>query len=332
MHHPQTIVVKVGTSSLTQGTDSLSKKAMLGIARQLAVLHEKNYQVVLVTSGAVFAGREVLHTTKFDRSIPRKQMLSSVGQVKLMQIWTELFGIFGITIGQLLLTRGDFANRQRYLNVRNTLQALLQHGIVPIINENDSVAIQELRLGDNDNLSALVANLIAADLLILLTDQEGLYTADPSMDPQASLIKDVKKIDQSVFDLAGKTRKGMGFGSGGMYTKIEAASLASNSGTPTVIASSKIPTVILDLAEGKPIGTRFHPETSRKESRKRWLLSEKPQGKIVVDGRCGAETSGRGGEFVSCWNSKHHLFFPFRKGCCGPSLFKCGKSDLCGNQ
>lgn len=283
MKHPQQIVIKVGTSTLTRGSDSLSKKDMLEITRQLARLHKEGKKIVLVTSGSIFAGREVLHQSKIEKSLPGKQMLSSVGQVRLMQIWTELFGIFGITIGQLLLTRGDFANREGYLNVRNTLESLLFHNIIPIINENDTVATREIELGDNDNLSALVANLIAADLLVLLTDQEGLYTSDPTTDSNATLITDVKKVDEKIFKLAGKTKKSLGFGAGGMFTKVEAAQLAAKSGTPTVIASSNTPSVIVEIVGGKKIGTLFHAETTHIESRKRWLLSEAPQGKLKID-------------------------------------------------
>ncbi|NGX42765.1 MAG: Glutamate 5-kinase [Chlamydiae bacterium] len=287
MKEAQQIVIKVGTSTLTQGTSNLSQRHILEIARQIALLHESGKQIILVTSGSVTAGLEVLRKSKLEKSLPRKQMLSAVGQVRLMQIWTEMFGIFGIPVGQLLLTRGDFSQRQGYLNVRNTLLSLFEHGVVPIINENDSVAIREIQLGDNDNLSALAANLIAADLLILLTDQEGLFTADPQIDPNAKLIPIVEHIDESIVELAGKTTKTHGMGTGGMLTKVEAARLASHSGTPTVIASSAVPRIILDLVKGKKIGTLFLAETTPKESRKRWLLSEKPQGEITID--AGAE-------------------------------------------
>lgn len=279
----QKIVIKVGTSTLTDNAAHLSQRNMLEIARQIAKVHDQGKQVILVTSGSVAAGREVLKQDKMERSLPGKQMLSAIGQVKLMQMWSEIFGLFGLTVGQILLTRADFANRHGYLNVRNTLLALLQHRVLPIINENDSVATRELFFGDNDNLSALVANLIAADLLLLLTDQEGLYTADPNADPTAELIPEVKTIDTSIFELAGKTKKAFGLGAGGMFTKVEAAQLATQSGTPTVIASSFRPTVIMDIVEGKKIGTLFRAQTTPRESRKRWLLSEHTQGKISID-------------------------------------------------
>lgn len=277
------IVIKVGTSTLTQGGKCLSQRHMLEIVRQIALIHSQGHQVVLVSSGSIAAGREVLNPTKLDRSLPEKQMLSSVGQVHLMHRWKELFGIFELPVGQLLLTRGDFSQRQGYLNARNTIESLLDHRVVPIVNENDSVATREIQFGDNDNIAALVANLIAADQLILLTDQEGLFTADPNHDPNAELIEEVQTIDERILQLAGNTTKSKGMGVGGMSTKVEAAKLAIRSGTPTIIASSNRPHVIVDLVEGKKIGTLFHAETSPKESRKRWLLSEKPQGILHVD-------------------------------------------------
>lgn len=277
------IVIKVGTSTLTQSGKSLSQRHMLEIVRQIALVHHTGLQVVLVSSGSIAAGREVLSPPKLDRSLPEKQMLSSVGQVHLMHLWKELFGIFEIPVGQLLLTRGDFSQRQGYLNARNTIESLLNHRVIPIINENDSVATREIQFGDNDNIAALVSNLIAADQLILLTDQEGLFTADPNHNPNAQLIEEVHTIDEQILQLAGNTTKSKGMGAGGMSTKVEAAKLATRSGTPTIIASSNRPHVISDIIDGKKIGTFFHAETSPKESRKRWLLSEKPQGLLHID-------------------------------------------------
>ncbi len=275
------IVVKVGTSTLTQGSKKLSCKYMLELTRQLAILHDRGDQVILVTSGAIAAGRELLNNPTIDRSMPSKQMFAAIGQVQLMQIWTQLFALYDIHVGQLLLTREDLSHRKRYLNARNTLSCLLEHRIIPIINENDSVATQEIRVGDNDNLAALVANLIAADLLILLTDQQGLYTADPRLNPQAQLIPVVKQIDDSIFALARGSSTSLG--TGGMTTKIEAAQIAAHSGTPTLIASSALPNVLIEISEGKPLGTFFQTNTTPQESRKRWLLSKKTQGTIHVD-------------------------------------------------
>jgi glutamate 5-kinase len=283
--HPT--IIKLGTSTLTQGTKHLCRRHMLELVRQMAELHDQGKQLVIVSSGAMAAGREVLKNPKLDRLLPQKQMLASVGQVHLMQIWRDLFALFDIVVGQVLLTRGDVSDRKRYLNSRNTLHSLLKHRIIPIINENDTVATQEIRVGDNDNLSALVANLLAAETLILLTDQTGLFTADPRLHPEAHLIPVIEQIDDKIFALAGKPSDTLGQGTGGMITKIEAARLAAQSGTPTVIASSKHPNVLLEIAAGQKVGSRFLASISYRESRKRWLLSERPLGKILID--AGAE-------------------------------------------
>ena len=258
---------------------------MLDIVRQIAQLYDNGMQIILVTSGAGAAGREILNQPKQIKSMPFKQMLAAVGQVHLMQLWSQLFSLYNIPVGQVLLTRSDFSNRQRYLNARDTLQALLHHRVLPIINENDTVATEEIKVGDNDNLSALVANLVAADLLVLMTDQQGLYTADPRFNPDATLIPLVEKIDESVFALAGGSVSGLG--TGGMSTKIQAAQLAAQSGISTVIASSFLPDVLLKIAAGETVGTKFKAQSNSKESRKRWLLSETPQGILSLD--AGAE-------------------------------------------
>ena len=281
MKHIKRIVIKFGTSTLTQGSSKLSRRYMLNFVQQIAQLQNEGLQVVLVSSGAIAAGRETLNFPKIERSLPMKQMFSAVGQLKLMQIWSELFALFELNVGQVLLTREDFSERKRYLNARDTLNCLIKHRIIPIINENDTIATKEIRVGDNDNLAALAANLVEADLMILLTDQEGLFTADPRFDANAKLIPLVKSIDDSIYALAGGSATSLG--TGGMITKIEAAQIASQCGTRTVIASSARPNILIDLAEGKEIGTLFLEELSARESRKRWLLAEKRRGKIYVD-------------------------------------------------
>lgn len=275
----QKIVVKIGTSTLTQGAQKLSRRYMLDLARQLSELHEKGKQVILVTSGAVAAGRDLLQSAA---TLPHaKQMFAAIGQVQLMQAWTELFQLFDIHVGQLLLTREDFSHRNRYLNARDTLSCLLQHQVIPVVNENDTVAVAETKVGDNDNLAALIANLIGADLLILLTDQEGLYTADPRQNPGVTLITTVKDIDETIFSVAKGSSSSLG--TGGMTTKIEAAQVAMQCGIPTVIASASKPNVLLNIAEEKSVGTLFLTDLTYRNSRKRWLLSEKKQGTIQVD-------------------------------------------------
>lgn len=293
----QKMVVKVGTSALTQGGKKISRRYMLGLVQQLAYLQAQGMQIVLVSSGAIAAGREVLHFPKVDRSLPSKQMFSSIGQVKLMQTWSELFSLFELYVGQVLLTRDDLSHRKRYLNARDTLHCLLKHNVIPIINENDTLATAEIRVGDNDNLAALVANLIEADLVILLTDQEGLYTADPRLNSDAKLIPLVTRIDESIFALAGGSSTSLG--TGGMNTKIEAAQIASQCGTRTIIASASRPNVLVDLVLGQQIGTLFLEETSSRESRKRWLLSEKRKGMIHVDTGAAVKITHHGASLLS---------------------------------
>src|SRR5581483_5808107 len=204
------IVIKVGTSTLTQGTQKLSRRCMLGLAQQIAHLHGQGLELLLVSSGAVATGRGILSFDKVD-PFPSKQTFASIGQVKLMQVWSELFSLFDLQVGQVLLTREDFFHFKRHVT-RDTLGCLLQHNIIPIINENDTVSTKEIGVGNNDNLAALVANLISADTVILLTDQEGLYTSDPRLDSDAKLIPIVHQIDEKIYALAGGSSTSLGTG------------------------------------------------------------------------------------------------------------------------
>jgi glutamate 5-kinase len=267
------IVLKLGTSTLTAGTQRLSMPHLVEIARQVAVLYEGNAGIILVTSGAMAAGRERLSFPQLPKGLPAKQMLAAIGQPRLMSLYDQIFSLYDLILAQVLLTRNDLADRRRYLNSRNTLSALLNHGAVPVINENDTVATEEIRVGDNDNLSALVANLIDADLLLLLTDQIGLYTADPRSDPEAILVNEVTEpeIPQALWEAAGGTESALG--TGGMLTKLQAADLARRSGTTVVIASGDTPNVVLRAAAGETVGTRFLPVVPSVESRKRYILA-----------------------------------------------------------
>ncbi len=281
------IVVKLGTSTLTAGSAKLSKRSMLSIAQQVVALRELGHSVVVVSSGAIAAGRERLGVgpdekpRKPARQIPYKQMLAAVGQAHLMMAWEQAFGMFDTAVAQVLLTREDLADRQRYLNARNTLSEILAHGIVPIVNENDAITTVEIRIGDNDNLSALVSNMIEANLLILLSDIDGLYSADPRKDSSASLVAEVRTIDDALFATAGSSKGGLG--TGGMLTKLQAASIAMRSGTTTVLANGSRPSVLEDVVAGLPIGTRFLPAQDPALGRKRWLLGEKPAGAVLAD-------------------------------------------------
>ena len=279
------IVVKLGTSLLTGGSDHLNQEVMSSLVAQVAQLHKQGLELLIVSSGAITSGRYKLGLTRKLRGVPFKQVLASVGQSRLMYVYEQLFSRHDIIVAQALLTRADLSDRAGYLNARNTLLALLELGVLCVVNENDVVAVDELeeaRFGDNDNLSAMVANLIDADLLLLLSDTAGLYTADPHRDADARLIPQVDRIDSEIERLAADTSRKLGVG--GMITKIEAARLATASGVTVVIADGRETDVILQLATGKAIGTRFMPTSSKLESRKRWMLSGlSTRGKLVVD-------------------------------------------------
>lgn len=220
----KTIVLKFGTSVLTQGSPKLNRPHMLNIVRQCAQLQQLGHRVIIVTSGAMAAGRDYLHHPQLPPTIASKQLLAAVGQSQLIQTWEQLFAIYDIYIGQMLLTRADLEDRERFLNARDTLNALLDNRIIPIINENDAVATAEIKVGDNDNLSALVAILADADQLYLLTDQQGLFDADPRNNPEAKLITQVEQITDQIKQIAGGSVSGLG--TGGMSTKITAADIA----------------------------------------------------------------------------------------------------------
>lgn len=251
------IVIKIGSSSLINTNRQLCKLQMIEIVRQLAHLHNKGFHLILVSSGAIAAAREDSRMKTVGTCMPSKQMLASIGQVKLMQTWSELFQIYGVTIGQILLTNEDISNKKRSENAQNTFQALLDHQVIPVVNENDTVATEEICFGENDTLSAQVAKLIQADHLILLTDQDGLYTHDPRFHPEAQLIESIEIIDEAIHSCAGESTNPEGIGTGGMATKVKAAKIATQAGTKVTIAAAKEPNVIVDLVAGKKIGTTF---------------------------------------------------------------------------
>jgi len=285
-------VLKFGTSVLTEGTRRLSRPRMVDLVRQCAELHRAGHELILCTSGAVAVGREKLGFPELLPTVVSKQLLAAVGQSRLMLTWERFFEIYDIHVGQILLTHGDIEARRSFLNAQDTLGALLEHRIVPIINENDPVATEEIRIGDNDNLSALVAVLAGADLLVMLTDQPGLFTADPRENPDAQLIREVPVIDEAIFALAGGSRSGLGVG--GMTTKLQAATLARRAGTDVVIAAGHEPDVILRIMAGEPLGTRFPALETPPENRKRWILAGVVNsGHVVID--AGAAAALRNG-------------------------------------
>jgi glutamate 5-kinase len=280
------IVVKLGTSTLTDGEKKLSAPRLVDLVRQITALQASGRQVVLVSSGAIAAGREILGFPSLPKYLPVKQMLAAVGQPRMMAMYEQYFTIYGAQVAQVLLTRADLADRRRYLNARDTLDALILQHVIPIVNENDTVATEEIRIGDNDNLSAQVANLIEADLLVLLTDQDGLYTTDPRHDPQACLIQEVgpEPFSKELWQAAGGSDSGLG--TGGMITKLQAADLARHGGTIVVIARGSEPDVLLRLANGMESGTRLLPVINKLEGRKRYIISGSHGGstcELIVD-------------------------------------------------
>lgn len=288
------IVIKLGTSTLTGSSQRLSLPRMVDLVRQIAQLHDSGCSIILVSSGAIAAGRESLNFPHLPKDIPAKQMLAAVGQPRLMAVYEQLFSLYNVTVAQVLLTRSDLSNRRSYLNARSTLAALLTHRVIPIVNENDTTATEEIRFGDNDNLSALVCNLVDADLLALLTDQAGLFTSDPRRDPKAQLVGRVggERIPKEIWQAAGGSSNGLG--TGGMITKLQAADLARRSGAAVIIAKGSDPDIILRLASAEPVGTLFQPSSSILESRKRFILgSNKIHGSLIIDN--GAARAIRGG-------------------------------------
>jgi len=279
------IIVKAGTNILTSGRDELDDSFIDNLVSQISDLSSSGREMLLVSSGAVAAGRGVMRNLAKSSVLPDRQVLAAVGQGRLMHLYEQAFATHGIPTAQALLSRRDVNDRLGYLNLRNTLLSLLNNGVVPVINENDVVAVEELEgevFGDNDTLSALVANLIDADLLVILGSVEGMYTKDPNIFTDAELISVVEKIDDKLNEYAGPSSDLRG--RGGMVTKIEAARLATASGVDVVIADGTMDSVVSRLSNGERIGTLFKTSVSKLESRKRWMLSGvSNKGNIKID-------------------------------------------------
>lgn len=281
----QRIIIKVGTSTLTHSTGKLNYHRIERLAMEIADLKNAGKQLILVSSGAVSAGMAPLGLSERPRTIREKQAVAAVGQGILLHVYEKMFREFGQTVGQILLTRTDSVDRKKFMNSRNTLLTMLDMGVIPIINENDAVAIDELKIGDNDTLSAIVASLVEADLLVILSDVEGLYTANPQTHPEATIISEVDEIDKHLYEIAGGA--GTSRGTGGMFTKIQAASIATNSGVDMVIASGFQEGLLSRICQGENVGTLFHGKHSHLHGKKRWLVSgSRAEGKIFVDSGC----------------------------------------------
>lgn len=276
------VIVKIGSALLTGGGRGLDQEAIAGWVAQIAGIAKSKQEILLVSSGSVAEGMCRLGWKTRPGTLHELQAAASVGQMGLVQIYESLFHQHGLHTAQILLTHDDLSDRTRYLNARGTLLTLLGLGVVPIINENDTVATEEIRFGDNDTLAALVANLLEADLLVILTDQQGLYERDPTLDATAQLIHQARTSDPHLSEMVGESRSGIG--RGGMVTKLRAARLASRSGASTVIASGREPDVLRRIIRGEEIGTFLMSDETPLQARKRWLAGQlKLKGTLYLD-------------------------------------------------
>lgn len=281
------VVIKVGSNVLTEDT-GLNLKVIRSISRQICKLIDQNLEIVLVSSGAMASGIKKVGLTRRPDEIPKRQAVAAVGQAGLIMEYEKAFARYGKQVAQILLTSDDMFYRQRYLNARNTLHTLLSWGVVPIINENDTVMVEEIKFGDNDNLAAMIALLMTADILISLTDIDGLYDKDPRTNPDAALIPQVSTLTKAIQKMAGSIPGPLG--AGGMLSKIKAAKKVTAAGIPMVIANGEKPNILLKLFSAKAYGTFFVPKKEKLTSRKRWIgFTLKPKGAILIDqGAAGA--------------------------------------------
>lgn len=277
----QRIVIKIGSALLTDDGRGLDEKAIASWVRQIALLREQSKEILIVSSGSVAAGMMSLGLTERPEALSQLQAAAAVGQMGLVRAWEAAFTQFSTQTAQVLLVHDDLLNRKRYLNTRNTLKALIDLGVVPIINENDTVATDEIRFGDNDTLAAVVANVVDADLLVILTDQDAMYTKDPRHCNDAQPIREALASDASLLGMAGD---GGALGRGGMTTKVQAAQLAARSGTDTVIVGGRIDNVLIDLfSASAELGTLLLSDQEPLEARKLWLAGLSARGRIELD-------------------------------------------------
>lgn len=276
-------MVKLGTTLITDGTNRLDLETMASVVGQIARLQRGGCEMLLVSSGAVAAGRHLLDPTGQVRNVLMRQALAAIGQGRLMHAYEQLFDWHDVRVAQTLLTRKDLSDRMGYLNIRNTLLGLIQYKVVPIINENDVVSVDELEgdvIGDNDTLSAMVANIVDADLLVILGQTDGLFTGDPNLDPDARLIRKVSSFTDEIESLAGPSFDARG--RGGMSAKLNAARLATTSGVDTIFANGSIQDVVPRLVSGESLGTYFPTAANRMESRKRYMLSQIRESDVIL--------------------------------------------------
>jgi glutamate 5-kinase len=279
--HAKKILIKVGSAVLT-GPDGLDIKIIDSLVQDMSDLVRQGYSVVLVTSGAIVSGKQRMHITGKLKSMPEKQAAAAIGQGRLMRVYSKSFEKNGLCVAQILLTLSDVTDRQRYLNIRNTLSTLTEWGAIPIINENDTVAVDEIKFGENDNLAAMIANIIEADLFINLTSIDGLYDSNPAQFKKAKLIPLVREFTEEIE--ASATGETSSSGTGGMRSKVLAAKKVTSIGIPCIIAPGKKKKVLADIMAGKEIGTLFLPMADRLNSKKYWIaFTLRPRGKLTID-------------------------------------------------
>ncbi len=278
------VVAKLGSSTLVDERGALDHSFVRSLCDQIATLHQEGMRVIVVSSGAVAAGREALGFRKRPRDIGSLQACAAAGQARLTQAYADVLAEHGVSCGQVLLTRRDLVDRRGYLNARGTLMRLLDLGAIPIVNENDTVSVAEFAFGDNDMLGAIVAALVGADLYVICSDVEGLYTSNPQSDPSARLVEHVSEVDARTLSMAGGV--GTSFGTGGMSSKLRAARAMLAVGVPTVICQGRRPAALVDVAHGEQMGTRFEmpADAPHEGGRKLWIgLAEVPRGTLTLD-------------------------------------------------
>jgi glutamate 5-kinase len=285
------LVVKVGSQTISD-QEGLAFGRLKALAKQVTDLKKTGRECLIVSSGAVACGFKRLGLAERPKTLRLKQAAAAAGQVTLMMAWEKALGAYGLKAAQILLSAEDLADRSRFLNARNTIGSLLEKGLVPVVNENDTVAVEELKVGDNDTLGSLVASLVDADLFVNLTDQPGLFEADPKLNPEAALLTTVPKVTPEVLALAGDSGP---LGVGGMFTKVRAAGRLAERGVPSLIASGKVRDVLARILAGEVLGTYFPPAEKRRGAFKHWLaFAARPKGLLLVDEGAAAALKERG--------------------------------------
>lgn len=284
--HIKNIIIKIGSSSLCDKKGNIDTERFLGFVQQIAAIRRKGIQVTLVSSGAISTGMNTMHIKKKPKTLPCKQALAAIGQASLMRIYEELFGLFHIKSAQILMNHDDFDNRKRLLNFYNAMQSLFDYGVIPIVNENDTLAVEEIKVGDNDTLASLVVPIVNADLVILVSDVDGLYNKNPHLHPHAQLINEVEELTPEIMAMA--TDANTNIGTGGMITKLRAAKICNEYGCDMAIINGSDPSYLLDLIEGQNIGTLFRGDVGRNLSaRQHWIMYQSwSKGCIVIDDGC----------------------------------------------